>query len=96
MHRDCLALCSATINDPRCTITAGANGIIGVGSVADCDPPAVDPNRATAKVREARSASRALRVPVLTVTESNDRKTAKSMETTTANDRPLHFIARPL
>src|ERR1700730_3049596 len=43
---------------------------------------------AAAKVRDARSASRALSVPIL-----NDRSTAKRRETT-ANDRLLHFMAQ--
>src|SRR5262249_20609737 len=43
---------------------------------------------AAAKVREARSASRALSVPIL-----NDRSTAKRGETT-ANDRLLHFMGQ--
>src|SRR5712672_3920988 len=50
--------------------------------------------RAAAKVREAGSASRALSVPVSTSSESNDRSAAKSTETT-ANDRLLHFMAKP-
>jgi hypothetical protein len=41
-------------------------------------------------VGELRSASRALSVPV-----ANDRRSAKSTETT-ANDLLLHFMARPL
>ena len=45
--------------------------------------------RAAAKVREARSASRALSVPVF-----NDRSTAKSAGTM-ENDRLLHFMAYP-
>src|SRR6267378_3822071 len=45
--------------------------------------------RAAAKVKGKRSASRALRIPVL-----NDRRNAKSTETT-ANDRLLHFMAQP-
>jgi hypothetical protein len=40
-------------------------------------------------MRESRSASRALSVPVL-----NDSRSAKSTETT-ANDRLLHFMAQP-
>src|SRR5215472_4502739 len=43
---------------------------------------------AAAKVREARSASRALRVPIL-----NDRSAAKRGETT-ANDRLLRFMGQ--
>ena len=43
---------------------------------------------AAAKVREAKSASRALSVPIL-----DDRSTAKRRETT-ANDRLLHFMAQ--
>jgi hypothetical protein len=46
--------------------------------------------RAAAKVREERSASRALSVPII-----DDGSTAKSMETK-ANDRLLHFIGQPL
>src|SRR5258706_13407463 len=49
---------------------------------------------ADAKVREERSASRALSVPVLTTKESNDRSTAQSTGTM-ANDCFLHFMARP-
>jgi hypothetical protein len=45
--------------------------------------------RAAAKVKGTRSASRALSVPVL-----NDRRNAKSTETT-ANDRLLNFMAQP-
>jgi hypothetical protein len=40
-------------------------------------------------MRESRSASRALSVPVL-----NDSRSVKSIETT-ANDRLLHFMAQP-
>src|SRR6267154_5587311 len=50
--------------------------------------------RAANKVREERSASRALSVPVLTTSESNDRSTAQSTGTM-ANDCFLHFVARP-
>src|SRR6267378_1281288 len=50
--------------------------------------------RAAAKVKGARSASRALRVPMCTSGESNDRSAAKRTETTT-NDRLLHFMAQP-
>src|SRR6266403_4136419 len=45
--------------------------------------------RAAAKVKGARSASRALSVSVV-----NDRSAAESTETT-ANDRLLHFMAQP-
>src|SRR5258708_31923756 len=45
--------------------------------------------RAAAKVKGARSASRALSVSVV-----NDRRSAESTETT-ANDRLLHFMAQP-